>query len=86
MKTLQNIVRFFTPTYVITYAPEKARVGSRPIKRYRVLGNPTRNSFTSSEGKVCFRARVENRKGQVRTFRADRCLSVNFKLFGLTWA
>lgn len=82
---LQSALQFFTPTYVITYAPESHRSGN-PIKRYRVLGNPTRDSFTTKERKVCFRARVANRNGEFRTFRAERVLSVNFKLFGFTWA
>jgi len=86
MKILLAIADLFKPTYVITYAPESARNSPNPIKHYSVLGNPTRNAFTTAEGKVCFRARVANRQGEIRTFRSDRVLSVNFKLFGFTVA
>jgi hypothetical protein len=76
---LNFIKNLLTPTYEITYAPEKSE-NDAAIQVYRVLGNPAKAGWRSSENKKLFTLPVANRRGEYRAFRCDRVLSVNFAL------
>ena len=77
MKNLiQNIKNLCTPTYNVLYAPENS-ANCEPIQTYKVIGHPKNNSWVSKDGNSLFTLPIVG-KSEVRSFRTDRVLSVNF--------
>jgi len=79
MKYIKNILKYFTPTYNVLYAPEVSE-DSAPIQNYKVIGNPKTAAWRSKDGNKLFTLPVRNREEKFRSFRADRCLSVTWAL------
>ena len=80
MKNLiQNIKNLCTPTYNVLYAPENS-ANSAPIQTYKVIGHPKSAAWLSNAGNSLFTLPLAG-KNELRSFRSERVLSVNFALF-----
>ena len=75
---IKNIKSICTPTYNVLYAPEKS-ANPEPVQTYKVIGHPKNNSWVSKDGNSLFTLPIVG-KSEVRSFRTDRVLSVNFAL------
>jgi hypothetical protein len=80
MKNLiQNIKNLCTPTYNVLYAPENS-ANCEPIQTYKVIGHPKNAAWLSNSGNRLFTLPLAG-KNEIRSFRSERVLSVNFALF-----